>query len=95
MRDKVPLPRREPGTGSGAQASSASSREVESRDFGLGAFDKDVDGASTALSVSKKSRTRSPTIAGRRVNVLMQTGMMAMLVTATLPWWRFLRTSQW
>ena len=40
---------------------------------------------STEVSVLKKSRKASLTIAGRHVNEVVQTAMMAMLVNATLP----------
>ena len=42
----------------------------------------DVEGESPEVSVSKKSKIASLTIAARRANVLMQTAMMAMLVNA-------------
>ena len=45
----------------------------------------DVEGESPEVSVSKKSKIASLTIAARRANVLMQTAMMAMLVNAKLP----------
>ena len=73
MRDKVPLSRRK----SLAQAVALRHRvlPVERSNqeslVDMGAFDKDVDGASTALSVSKKNRVTSLTIAGRRVNLLV------------------------
>ena len=71
----------EPSAGSGAQASSASKREIESRELGdMSAFDMDVEGVSPEVSVPKKSRIAPLTIAGKWVNVLMQTAMMVMLV---------------
>ena len=64
MRDKVPQQRRwSSSQASGAQAASASKRQS------LG-FDMDVEGESLEVSVPKKSRTASATIAGTRVNVL-------------------------
>ena len=45
---------------SGAQASSASKREIESKEIGdMGAFDMDVGGESPEVSVPKKSRIPS------------------------------------
>ena len=73
-------------TCSGARASSASKREIESRGLGdIGAFDMDVERVNPEVSVPKKSRIASLTIAGKFMNVLMQKAMMAMLVNATLP----------
>ena len=50
----------------------------------MGASDMDVEGVSPEVSVPKKSNIASLTIAGARVDVWMQTAMMAMLVKATL-----------
>ena len=44
----------------------------------------DVEGESLEVSVSKRNKIASLPSAGRRVNVLMQTAMMATLVSATL-----------
>ena len=66
----------EPSAGSGAQASSASKREIESRELeDMGAFDMDVEGICPEVSVPKKSRIASLTIAGKWVNALMHTAM--------------------
>ena len=51
----------------------------------MGAFDMDVERVNPEVSVPKKSRIASLTIAGKWMNVLMQKAMMAMLVNATLP----------
>ena len=73
-------------TGSGAQASSASKREVDSRGLGdMGTFDMDAKGENPEVSVPKKSRMASLTIARKWANVLMQTAMTAMLVNGTVP----------
>ena len=73
-------------TGSGTRASSTSKREIESDELGdMGAFDMDVEGDNPEVSVPKKGRIASLTIAGKCVNVSMQTAMMALLVNATLP----------
>ena len=45
----------------------------------------DVKGESPEVSVPKKGRIAPLTITGRWVNVLMQTTMVAILVSATLP----------
>ena len=71
-------------TGSGA--SSASKREVESRELGdKGRFDMDVEGENPEVSVPKKRMIASLTIAGNWVNALIYTAMMAISVNATLP----------
>ena len=63
----------------------ASKREVESKELGdMGGFDMDVEGDNTPVSVSKKIKIASLTVAGRHVNMLVQTSM-AMLVTAPHP----------
>ena len=57
---------------SGAQASSASKREVESTELGdMGTCVMDVKGENPEVSVPKRSRIASLTIAGKGVNVLM------------------------
>ena len=61
-------------------------REVESRELGdMGGFDMDVEGENTQVSVSKKIKIASLTVAGRHVNMLVQTSTMAMLVNAPHP----------
>ena len=52
-------------TGSVAQASSASKREIESRELGaMGAFDMDIEVDNPEVRVPRKSRMASLTIAG-------------------------------
>ena len=86
-RDKVPQPcQPSPARAVVHKHRVLPNESIESRELGdMGAFDMDVEGVSPEVSVPKKSRIASLTIAGKWVNVLMQTAMMAMLVNATLP----------